>query len=62
MLLLTQSSEDESKWVEELMKTHTARLRDVELLTGLDFYRRTSRTYEEILALKTYLHTYESEI
>ncbi|XP_073780586.1 autotaxin isoform X4 [Danio rerio] len=56
------SSEDESKWVEELMKTHTARLRDVELLTGLDFYRRTSRTYEEILALKTYLHTYESEI
>ncbi|XP_057184747.1 ectonucleotide pyrophosphatase/phosphodiesterase family member 2 isoform X1 [Triplophysa rosa] len=56
------SSEDESKWVEDLMKTHTARARDVELLTGLDFYRRTSRTYEEILFLKTYLHTYESEI
>ncbi|XP_043117298.1 ectonucleotide pyrophosphatase/phosphodiesterase family member 2-like isoform X3 [Puntigrus tetrazona] len=56
------SSEDETKWVEELMKTHTARIRDVELLTGLDFYRRTSRSYEEILALKTYLHTYESEI
>ncbi|KAL0172845.1 hypothetical protein M9458_033156, partial [Cirrhinus mrigala] len=53
---------DETKWVEELMKTHTARIRDVELLTGLDFYRRTSRTYEEILSLKTYLHTYESEI
>ncbi|XP_016112856.1 ectonucleotide pyrophosphatase/phosphodiesterase family member 2-like [Sinocyclocheilus grahami] len=56
------SSEDETKWVEELMKTHTARIRDVELLTGLDFYRRTSRSYEEILSLKTYLHTYESEI
>ncbi|XP_051577340.1 ectonucleotide pyrophosphatase/phosphodiesterase family member 2 isoform X1 [Myxocyprinus asiaticus] len=56
------SSEDESKWVEELMKTHTACVRDVELLTGLNFYRRTSRTYEEILSLKTYLHTYESEI
>lgn len=60
--VLSQSSEDESKWVEDLMKTHTARVRDVELLTGLDFYRRTSRTYEEILFLKTYLHTYESEI
>ncbi|KPP62244.1 hypothetical protein Z043_119579 [Scleropages formosus] len=59
---VTQSSEDESKWVEELMKMHTARVRDVELLTGLDFYRRTSRTYNEILSLKTYLHTYESEI
>uniref|UniRef100_A0A673N7L0 Ectonucleotide pyrophosphatase/phosphodiesterase family member 2-like n=1 Tax=Sinocyclocheilus rhinocerous TaxID=307959 RepID=A0A673N7L0_9TELE len=56
------SSEDETKWVEELMKTHTARIRDVELLTGLDFYRRTSRSFEEILSLKTYLHTYESEI
>ncbi|XP_053535553.1 ectonucleotide pyrophosphatase/phosphodiesterase family member 2 isoform X1 [Ictalurus punctatus] len=56
------SSEDESKWVEELMKTHTARVRDVEILTGLDFYRRTSQSYTEILSLKTYLHTYESEI
>ncbi|XP_065102349.1 autotaxin isoform X1 [Paramisgurnus dabryanus] len=56
------SSEEESKWVEDLMKMHTARVRDIELLTGLDFYRRTSRTYEEILFLKTYLHTYESEI
>nr|XP_023669473.1 ectonucleotide pyrophosphatase/phosphodiesterase family member 2 isoform X1 [Paramormyrops kingsleyae] len=56
------SSEDESRWVEELMKMHTARVRDVEILTGLDFYRRTSRSYTEILSLKTYLHTYESEI
>uniref|UniRef100_A0A4W4FG11 SMB domain-containing protein n=1 Tax=Electrophorus electricus TaxID=8005 RepID=A0A4W4FG11_ELEEL len=56
------SAEDESKWVEELMKMHTARVRDVELLTGLDFYRRTMLSYVEILSLKTYLHTYESEI
>ncbi|MEJ1285319.1 ectonucleotide pyrophosphatase/phosphodiesterase 2 [Cricetulus griseus] len=56
------SSEDESKWVEELIKTHTARVRDIEHLTGLDFYRKTSRSYSEILTLKTYLHTYESEI
>ncbi|XP_036791344.1 ectonucleotide pyrophosphatase/phosphodiesterase family member 2 isoform X1 [Oncorhynchus mykiss] len=56
------SSEDESKWVEDLMKLHTARVRDVEILTGLDFYRRTSRSYPEILSLKTHMHTYESEI
>lgn len=57
-----QSSEEEARWVENLMKMHTARVRDVELLTGLDFYRRTSRSYAEILSLKTYMHTYESEI
>ncbi|MEQ2197916.1 Ectonucleotide pyrophosphatase/phosphodiesterase member 2 [Xenoophorus captivus] len=56
------SSEDESRWVEDLMKMHTARVRDVEILTGLDLYRRTSRSYTEILSLKTYMHTYESEI
>ncbi|XP_030606550.1 autotaxin isoform X2 [Archocentrus centrarchus] len=56
------SSEEESRWVESLMKVHTARVRDVELLTGLDLYRRTSRSYAEILSLKTYMHTYESEI
>ncbi|XP_038130790.1 ectonucleotide pyrophosphatase/phosphodiesterase family member 2 isoform X1 [Cyprinodon tularosa] len=56
------SSEDESRWVEDLMKMHTARVRDVELLTGLDLYRRTGRSYAEILSLKTYMHTYESEI
>ncbi|KAM4689731.1 autotaxin isoform 2-T2 [Discoglossus pictus] len=56
------SSDDESKWVEELLKTHTARVRDIEQLTGLDFHRKTNRSYTEILSLKTYLHTYESEI
>ncbi|KAL3060799.1 hypothetical protein OYC64_015192 [Pagothenia borchgrevinki] len=56
------SSEEESRWVEDLMKMHTARVRDVEILTGLDLYRRTTRSYAEILSLKTYMHTYESEI
>ncbi|XP_057689336.1 ectonucleotide pyrophosphatase/phosphodiesterase family member 2 isoform X2 [Corythoichthys intestinalis] len=56
------SSDEESNWVEDLMKTHTARVRDVEILTGLDFYRRTMRSYAEILSLKTFMHTYESEI
>ncbi|KAF4022515.1 hypothetical protein G4228_014026 [Cervus hanglu yarkandensis] len=56
------SSEDESKWVEELLKMHTARVRDIEHLTSLDFFRKTSRSYPEILTLKTYLQTYESEI
>ncbi|XP_063780529.1 ectonucleotide pyrophosphatase/phosphodiesterase family member 2 isoform X2 [Pseudophryne corroboree] len=56
------NSEDESKWVEELLKMHTARVRDIEQITGLDFYRKTNRSYTEILALKTYLHTFESEI
>jgi ectonucleotide pyrophosphatase/phosphodiesterase family protein 2 len=62
VVFVPQSSEDESKWVEDLMKLHTARVRDVEILTGLDFYRRTSRSYPEILSLKTHMHTYESEI
>ncbi|KAM9782606.1 autotaxin [Neosynchiropus ocellatus] len=56
------SSDDESRWVEDLMKMHTARVRDVEILTGLDLYRRTTQSYTDILSLKTYLHTYESEI
>ncbi|CAH2285820.1 ectonucleotide pyrophosphatase phosphodiesterase family member 2 isoform X2 [Pelobates cultripes] len=55
------NSEDESNWVENLLKMHTARVRDIEQLTGLDFYRKTNRSYTEILSLKTYLHTYEDE-
>ena len=62
LYLSWQSSEDESKWVEELLKMHTARVRDIEHLTSLDFFRKTSRSYPEILTLKTYLQTYESEI
>lgn len=60
--MFLQNSEEESRWVENLMKMHTARVKDVETLTGLDLYRRTSRSYAEILSLKTFMHTYESEI
>ena len=55
-------AEDEFRWIEDLLKMHTARVRDIELLTSLDFFRKTSRTYTEILSLKTHLHTFESEI
>ncbi|XP_056154936.1 ectonucleotide pyrophosphatase/phosphodiesterase family member 2 [Lampris incognitus] len=55
------SAEDESMWVEDLLKLHTARVRDVEILTGLDFYRSTNLTYTDVLTLKTYLHTFESD-
>jgi ectonucleotide pyrophosphatase/phosphodiesterase family protein 2 len=52
---LSQSSEDESRWVEELMKMHTARVRDVELLSGLSFYQDRI-SVEETLQLKTFLY------
>ncbi|XP_020652182.2 autotaxin isoform X3 [Pogona vitticeps] len=58
----TNYAEDEFRWIEDLLKMHTARVRDIELLTSLDFFRKTSRTYTEILSLKTHLHTFESEI
>ncbi|CAF88235.1 unnamed protein product, partial [Tetraodon nigroviridis] len=56
-----QSAEDESEWVEELLKRHTARVRDVEILTGLDLYRSTNLTYVSTLSLKTRLHTFQSD-
>lgn len=56
-----QSGEDESQWVEELLKLHTARVRDVELLTGLDLYRSTNMTYSSTLRLKTHLSTFEGD-
>lgn len=56
-----QSAEDESQWVEDLLKLHTARVRDVEILTGLDLYRSTNLTYTSALSLKTRLHTFESD-
>lgn len=56
-----QSAEDESQWVEDLLKLHTARVRDVEILTGLDLYRSINLTYTSTLSLKTYLETFESD-
>ncbi|XP_067363866.1 autotaxin isoform X1 [Channa argus] len=55
------SDKDESQWVEELLKLHTARVRDIEILTGLDLYRSTNLTYTCTLSLKTYLHTFERD-
>ncbi|NXR12819.1 ENPP3 phosphodiesterase, partial [Semnornis frantzii] len=49
----------EATWVEERMKFHTARIRDVELLTGLSFYQDRNQAVSEILQLKTYLPTAE---
>ncbi|XP_067402852.1 ectonucleotide pyrophosphatase/phosphodiesterase family member 1 [Emydura macquarii macquarii] len=45
-------------WVEELMRFHTARVRDVELLTGLSFYQDRKQPVSDILQLKTYLSTF----
>ncbi|KAJ8000145.1 hypothetical protein DPEC_G00201800 [Dallia pectoralis] len=56
-----KSSEDASQWVEELLHLHTARVRDVETLTGLDIYRSAKMNYTQTLSLKTYLHTFESD-
>ncbi|XP_016316723.1 ectonucleotide pyrophosphatase/phosphodiesterase family member 2-like [Sinocyclocheilus anshuiensis] len=56
------SWEDESRWVEDLLKLHTARVRDVELLTGLDFYRSTALPYTRVLALKTRMRTFEDDV
>ncbi|KAK3526352.1 hypothetical protein QTP70_024631 [Hemibagrus guttatus] len=59
---ICKSSEEASRWVEEILRTHTARVRDVELLTGLDFYRSVSLPFTNTLTLKTYLHTFEDNV
>ncbi|XP_067881145.1 ectonucleotide pyrophosphatase/phosphodiesterase family member 3-like isoform X2 [Heterodontus francisci] len=46
---------EESQWVEQRIWTHTARVRDVELITGLDFYQDRKQPVTEILQLKTFL-------
>ncbi|KFQ25589.1 Ectonucleotide pyrophosphatase/phosphodiesterase family member 3, partial [Merops nubicus] len=49
-----------SEWVEERVQAHSARVRDVELLTGLDFYQERKEPISEILQLKTFLATFET--
>ncbi|XP_041831854.1 ectonucleotide pyrophosphatase/phosphodiesterase family member 1 [Melanotaenia boesemani] len=44
------------RFVEDWMQFHTARVRDIELLTGLSFYH-DRLSVEETLQLKTFLHT-----
>ncbi|NXN25763.1 ENPP3 phosphodiesterase, partial [Nycticryphes semicollaris] len=51
-----------SEWVEERVWAHSARVRDVELLTGLDFYQERLQPVSEILQLKTFLPIFETEI
>ncbi|RMC12989.1 hypothetical protein DUI87_10518 [Hirundo rustica rustica] len=50
-----------SEWVEERVQAHAARVRDVELLTGLDFYQERNESVSEILRLKTFLPIFEAE-
>lgn len=52
----------ESQWVEQRIQAHVARVRDVELLTGLDFYPGRKQPLPEILQLKTFLPTFETII
>lgn len=51
--LILQNSLPESQWVEDLMWFHQSRVRDVELITGLDFYQDSSRPIPELLRVKT---------
>ncbi|NXG80266.1 ENPP3 phosphodiesterase, partial [Baryphthengus martii] len=50
-----------SEWVEERLQAHSARVRDVELLTGLDFYQERNEPISDILQLKTFLPVFETE-
>lgn len=59
---LLQQYKPEAVWIEERWQAHIARVRDVELLTGLDFYQEKLQPVSEILQLKTYLPTFETVI
>ncbi|XP_040909967.1 venom phosphodiesterase 1 [Toxotes jaculatrix] len=48
-----KSTDDESLWVEDHMWFHQARVRDVEWITGLDFYQDVNQPIAELLSLKT---------
>uniref|UniRef100_A0A3B3YZS2 ENPP1-3/EXOG-like endonuclease/phosphodiesterase domain-containing protein n=1 Tax=Poecilia mexicana TaxID=48701 RepID=A0A3B3YZS2_9TELE len=48
-----KSTEDESLWVEDHIWFHQSRVRDVEWITGLDFYSASSRPVPELLMMKT---------
>uniref|UniRef100_UPI00398E8D02 venom phosphodiesterase 2-like isoform X2 n=1 Tax=Pristiophorus japonicus TaxID=55135 RepID=UPI00398E8D02 len=53
---------EESLWVEERIWAHIARVRDVELITGLDLYQERKQPITEILQLKTFLPKFDDEI
>ncbi|XP_077599311.1 venom phosphodiesterase CdcPDE [Stigmatopora nigra] len=48
-----KSTEDESSWVEDHIWFHQTRVKDVELMTGLDLYQDSQRPISELLQLKT---------
>ncbi|KAM4630105.1 venom phosphodiesterase CdcPDE [Polymixia lowei] len=48
-----RSTEAESHWVEDLMWFHQSRVRDIEWITGLDFYQGSTRPIPELLQMKT---------
>uniref|UniRef100_A0A452IV04 SMB domain-containing protein n=1 Tax=Gopherus agassizii TaxID=38772 RepID=A0A452IV04_9SAUR len=58
----SESCAVKSQWVEERVQAHAARVRDVELVTGLDFYQDRDQPLSEILQLKTFLPTFETII
>uniref|UniRef100_A0A3P8WN38 SMB domain-containing protein n=1 Tax=Cynoglossus semilaevis TaxID=244447 RepID=A0A3P8WN38_CYNSE len=49
----SESCRDESTWVEDLVWFHQSRVRDVEWITGLDFFQDSGRPIAELLRLKT---------
>lgn len=59
VFLPQQSGKSASLWAEERMKFHTARIRDVELLTGLSFHQDRKQPVSDILQLKIYLPTFD---
>ncbi|XP_076862146.1 venom phosphodiesterase isoform X2 [Brachyhypopomus gauderio] len=48
-----KSNQEESDWVEDLIWFHQSRVKDVEWLTGLDFFQNSLRPVSEILRVKT---------
>lgn len=60
--LFWQENKAPSEWVEERVQAHSARVRDVEVLTGLDFYQERKEPISEILQLKTFLPIFEAQI
>ncbi|XP_037549053.1 venom phosphodiesterase 1 [Nematolebias whitei] len=48
-----KSADDESHWVEDHIWFHQSRVRDIEWITGLDFYQGSHRPVQELLMLKT---------
>ncbi|TSP90487.1 Ectonucleotide pyrophosphatase/phosphodiesterase family member 3 [Bagarius yarrelli] len=47
------SNQDESKWVEDLLWFHQSRVRDIEWITGLEFFEKSGQTLADVLRIKT---------